>query len=217
MKLVLYSYWRSSSSWRVRIGLHLKGVPFVYRAIHLLKDGGEQWLPEHLKRNPTGQVPVLEATGEDGKTHALGQSLAILEFLDEAFPAPPLLPLDPFRRARARQIAEIVNSGIQPYQNLSVLRRVSELGADGPTWAKDWISRGLAALESLVPETAGEFCVGDHPTIADCCLIPQLAAGRRFALDLSKYPTLLRIEAASALHPAFQAAHADAQPDAERT
>jgi maleylpyruvate isomerase len=213
MNLRLYGYWRSSSSWRVRIGLALKGLPYEYVALNLLEQ--EQFREEHRARNPTGQVPVLEAS-DGGRVVRLVQSMAILEWLEERFPAPPLLPADPEGRARVRALAEHVNSGIQPLQNAIVLRTLRE---KIPGWekefAKSFNARGLDALERAIGDgPSGRFCHGDLPGLADCYLVPQLYSARRFGLDPASWPTLLRIEQACAALPAFQAAHPDRQPDA---
>jgi len=204
----LYSYFRSSSTWRVRIALAWKQIPHDYTAIHLLER--MQAAPEHLARSPMGKVPVLEL--DDGRV--LTESMAILDYLEETHPEPPLLPRDPYLRARARMLAEMVNSGIQPYQNLTVLRHVKAHGGDEKAWAKHWIAAGIAALETAVQPTAGRFCVGDAPSFADLYLVPQLAHARRFGVDVAPAPTLVRIEAACAALPAFQAARPEAQPDA---
>jgi len=206
----LYGYWRSSASWRVRIGLFLKGVPFETAPVHLLHD--EQKRPSHEVLNPMGQVPVLEL--DDG-TH-LTQSLAILVWLDRVYPLPALQPSDPLPLARAWQAAEIVNSGIQPLQNIGLLANIEALGGDKVAMAQDAIRKGLYALESLEPSGRSRFFVGDHPTIADVCIAPQLYNARRFHLDVSRYPRLLAIEEACNALPAFQLAHPDAQPDAPR-
>lgn len=210
----LYGYWRSSASWRVRIALELKGLAWENVPVHLVRDGGEQHGDAHRSRNPMRQVPVLEIEDATG-SHQLGQSLAILEYLEEVHPEPPLLPADPLSRAKVRQIAEIMNSGIQPLHNLAVLQQVQAMGGDSKVWAAHWVMRGMEALEKAVSHTAGRFCVGDQPTFADACLIPQLYAMRRFGGDLSVVPTLLRVEAACAELDAFRRAHADAQPDAQ--
>jgi maleylpyruvate isomerase len=208
----LYSYWRSSSAWRVRIALAWKAIPFELQLVHLIKDGGEQNTPAFRDVNPLGQVPVLEL--DDGRR--LSQSMAILEYLEERHPAPPLLPADPWSRARARQLAEMVNAGIQPHQNLATLRHVKgALGGDPDVWVRHFVGRGLAALESTAGDTAGTFMVGDAPSFADLYLVPQLYSARRYQVDLAPYPTLVRVEAACAALPAFQLAHADAQPDAQ--
>lgn len=218
----LYTYWRSSSAWRVRIALAWKGVPYQSCPIHLVRDGGEQHTPSYREINPLGQVPVLELPGaedegedEGGGPRRIAQSMAILEYLEERFPDPPLLPRDPWLRARARQLAEMVNAGIQPLQNLPVLQRVKEvLQGDPDVWLRHFVGRGLAALETAAAETAGTYLVGEAPSLADVMLVPQLYVARRFSVDLGAYPTLRRVDAACAELPAFQAAHADAQPDA---
>lgn len=213
--MILYCYWRSTSSWRVRIALELKGIAYDYRAVHLLKDGGQQNTPEYQAKNPARTVPLLELE-EGGTTRRIAQSMAIIAFLDERYPTPPLLPQDPFARAQARQIAELVNSGIQPMQNLAVLQHVKRvLQGDDKAWAKHWVGRGLAMLETLVAQSAGRYCVGDAVTLADVYLAPQLYSARRFGVDVAGYPTLLRVETALSALPAFQKAHADRQPDAE--
>jgi maleylpyruvate isomerase len=212
MRLALYSYWRSSSAWRVRIGLGLKGLAYEYRAVNLL--AREQFEPAHRERNPMHQVPVLEVE-EDGRVVRLSQSIAILEWLEERFPAPPLLPRDAYDRARVRTIAEHVNSGIQPFQNAIVLRRLKERA---PGWEKEWarrfIAEGLAGVEAVVKHGASRYCHGDEPGLADCYVVPQLYAARRFGVDLAPFPVLGRIEEACAVLPAFQQAHPDRQPDA---
>lgn len=212
MKLRLWSYWRSSSSWRVRIGLHWKGLPFEYRTVNLLE--GVQFGPEHRGRNPMSQVPVLEVE-DGGRTVRLAQSMAILEWLDGRHPAPPLLPPDPEGRARVRMLAEHVNSGIQPYQNAVVLAWIRDhLPGGDREWAAHWVGRGLAALEEAVRDGAGRFCHGDAPTLADVYLVPQLFGARRFGVDLSRFPTLVRIEEACRALDAFARSEPDRQPDA---
>jgi maleylpyruvate isomerase len=211
--MILYDYWRSSSAWRVRIALHWKGIAFERRVVNLIKDGGEQHSDEFRALNPLRQVPVLIP---DEGARPIAQSMAILAHLEERFPTPPLLPADPWLRARARQLAEMVNAGIQPFQNLAGLTRLKELGVDANEWAREFNARGLAALETASQETEGRFLVGDAPSLADVYLIPQLYAARRWSVDLAPYPTLLRVEAACATLPAFVAAHADAQSDALR-
>jgi len=212
--LRLYAYWRSSSAWRVRIALGLKGLPYQYAAVDLL--AGEQWSEAHRARNPTHQVPVLEVERAGQPPLRLVQSMAIIEWLDEVHPSPPLLPATADGRARVRALAEHVNSGIQPLQNSIVLKRLRERvpGWDR-TWAQQVIAEGLGALERAVGDGgAGRFCHGDAPGLADCYLVPQLYNARRFEVELSGLPTLLRVEAACAALPAFQAAHPDRQPDA---
>ncbi len=212
MTLRLCSYWRSSSAWRVRIGLALKGIGFEIVPVDL--GAQEQFGDAHRARNPMAQVPVLEVV-EDGRTRWLPQSMAILEWLDERFPEPPLLPADLDGRARVRALAEHVNSGIQPLQNALVLRMLRD---KVPGWDREWarafIARGLDALDRAVEDGAGRFCHGDAPGLADCYLVPQLYNARRFGVDVEPYPTLRRIEEACAALAPFQAAHPDRQPDA---
>jgi maleylpyruvate isomerase len=208
--MILYDYWRSSSAWRVRIALHWKGIAFERRVVNLIKDGGEQHAAEFEAMNPLGQVPVLVT--DDGR--AVAQSMAIIGYLEERFPTPPLLPPDAWLRARARQLAEMINNGTHPLQKLPVLDRVQAGGLDRNEWARHFIARGLAALEAAARETAATFLVGDAVTLADAYLIPQLYNARRFNVDLAPLPTLVRIESACAALPAFAAAHPDAQSDA---
>lgn len=209
----LYSYWRSSCSWRVRIALHWKGVAHEIVPVHLLADGGQQRQPEYRAKNPMAQVPLLEIE-DGGAIQRIGQSLAILAYLEERFPEPALLPADPYLRARARQLAELVASGIQPLQNLSVTQHLDALGQDSKAWLQHWVGRGLAAFEETARETRGEFCVGDQVSWADLCLIPQLYGARRYGIDLSGMPALLAIEErCQALEP-FRRAHPDQQVDA---
>jgi maleylpyruvate isomerase len=210
----LYTYWRANSPWRVRIALAWKAVPHEVVTIDL--GAGQQRGDDFRDLSLAEQVPVLELDerGPDGRPRRITQSMAIIEFLEERFPTPPLLPVDPWLRARARQLAEIVNSGIQPHQNLGTTTKLAEVGGDRARWLAHFIPRGLAVLERAAAETAGTFLVGDAVSIADVFLIPQLYAARRFSVDLAPYPTLVRVEAACAALPAFRDAHADAQPDA---
>lgn len=212
MTLRLYTYWRSSSAWRVRIGLGLKGLAYEHVAVDLR--AGAQFGEAHRARSPLSQVPVLEVPSE-GRTLWLYQSMAILEWLDERFPEPALLPPDLDGRARVRALAELVNSGIQPLQNAIVLRTLREkLPGLDQEFARTFNARGVEALERAVREGSGRFCHGDAPGLADCYLVPQLYSARRFGVDLAPFPTLLRIEAACMALAPFQAAHPDRQPDA---
>jgi maleylpyruvate isomerase len=214
MALRLYSYFRSGSSWRVRIALNLKGIEYSIVPIHLVK--GQQNTPEFRAVSPQGMVPAL-LVEEGGVSHTLTQSMAIIEYLEETHPSPPLLPADPFGRARVRQLSEIVNSSIQPLQNLSVLNKVGdELKGDRKAWAADFIGRGLGAFEKLASELPAAYAVGDRPTVADAFLVPQLFAARRFDVDLAQFPTCLAIESTCSKLEAFQAARPENQPDAER-
>ncbi len=212
----LYSYWRSTSTWRVRIALAWKALPHEVVPVHLLDGGGQQHGDAFRALNASAQVPVLvlDERGPDGTPRLLSQSMAILEYLEERHPAPPLLPADVWLRARSRQLAQICVSGIQPMHNLTTINRVKESGGDEGAWVRHFIERGLASLERTAAETAATFLVGEAPTFADVCLVPQLYAARRYSVDVAPFPTLARVEATCAALPAFQAAHADAQPDA---
>jgi maleylpyruvate isomerase len=212
MKLVLHNYWRSSASHRVRIALGLKQLAYEYVAVDILHHG--QHADAYRVKNPMAQVPTLEITEDDGTVRALNQSLPILEYLDERFALYPLLPRDVYLRAKTRALAEIVNSGIQPLQNLSTTKKVKQLGGDDGPWVRDFITSGLAAFAAATVEVAGQFCVGDVPTIADCCLVPQLASARRFGADISGHHQLLEIEQRCLAMPAFSRAMPDQQPDA---
>lgn len=212
----LYGYWRSSAAWRVRIALHLKGVEWRSVPVHLARDGGEQRRPEFLALNPQGLVPTLEIDGL-----VLTQSLAMIEYLDETRPDPPLLPADHAGRARVRSLAQLVASDVHPLNNLRVLQylrdRLDIDDARRDAWYRHWISEGLGALEArLAREPAtGRFCHGDAPGLADCCLVPQLYNARRYGCPVDDFPTLLRIDAACGELDAFRAATADAQDDAQ--
>lgn len=212
MRLRLHNYWRSSASHRVRIGLGLKQLPYEYVVVNILHK--EQHAEAYRARNPMAQVPTLEVTEDDGTVRAIAQSLPILEYLDERFGERPIMPKDLFLRARARELAEIVNSGIQPHQNLTTTKAVKAFGGDEVVWPKSFIADGLIAFERVANETAGQFCIGDVPTIADCCLVPQLASARRFGVDIAKHALLLGIEERCLALPAFQKAAPDQQPDA---
>lgn len=212
MKLTLYSYWRSSCSWRVRIGLSLKRVDFAYRAVNL--PAGEQWTEAFGGRSPLHQVPSLEVE-EGGAVRTLVQSMAILEWLEERVPSPPLLPADAAGRARVRALAEHVNSGIQPYQNSAPRQWLSGQRAGlEDEYTRHFLGEGLRGLEAAVREGAGRFCHGDAPTLADLFLVPQMFGARRFGVDLSALPTLVRIAAACGELEAFRRAAPEAQPDA---
>jgi maleylacetoacetate isomerase len=215
-EFALYGYFRSSAAFRVRIALNLKGIAAEQIPVHLLRGGGEQHGGDYRALNPQGLVPTLVHDG-----HAIGQSLAIIEYLDEIKPEPPLLPRETLGRARVRQIAYAIACDIHPLNNLRVLLYLRDkFAVDEPTraeWQRHWMAKGFAALETLLagsPET-GAYCHGDAPTLADICLIPQLANARRVELDLSAYPTLTRIETHALSHPAFEAALPKNQPDAE--
>lgn len=211
---ILYSYFRSSASYRVRIGLALKGIEYDYRAVHLVEDGGAQYKPAYEAVNPMHEVPSLLIDGR-----VLSQSLPILEYLDETRPEPPLLPSDPYGRAKARQIAECVNASIQPLQNLRVLRKLdTDFGADDETrrrWVAHFIHSGFRGIETILRDTAGTFAVCDAVTLADICLVPQVFGAARFGVTLEAYPTLAAVTGRAAALPAFEAAHPARQPDAQ--
>lgn len=202
-KPILYSYFRSSCSWRVRIALAHKGVDYEYRAINLLKQ--EQVSDEYKKLNPIGQVPVLIVD-----ENTLTQSISILEYLEEAFPQKPLLPKDLFKRAKVREVCEIIGSGIQPLQNLSVLQKIGETKME---WGHFYIQKGFVALEQVLANSAGKYCVGDEVTIADCCLVPQVYNANRFKVDMAAFPVISRVHDALMSLDAFKAAHPSQQPD----
>ncbi len=212
----LYGFFRSSAAYRVRIALNLKGLDYETVPVHLTRGGGEQFAPAYREKNPQSLVPVLEDSGL-----ALSQSLAIIEYLEETRPQPPLLPATPAARARVRALALAVACEIHPLNNTRVLTYLTgPLGLSSETrntWYHHWIALGLQALEArLVGEReTGKFCHGDAPGLADCCLVPQLANARRFKCDVAPYPTLLRIEASCQALEAFRRAAPDRQPDAE--
>lgn len=210
MKLV--GFFRSGASYRVRIGLNFKGVAVEHAFRHLRK--GEHKAADYLEVNPQGLVPTLFT--DEGE--ALIQSIAILEWLEETHPNPPLLPADPLRRARVRAFALAVACDVHPVQNLGVLNKLKSYGlseAEANRWAKEVNFDGLAACEKLVANEPGPFCFGDVPTMADVCLVPQLVNARRFGADVSGFKRLLEAEAACLAHPAFAAAVPEKQADAE--
>ena len=214
---VLTSFWRSSCSWRVRIALAFKTIPHVVQTIHLQRAGGEQFRSEYRAKNSMAQVPLLTINAENA-AHSLhlSQSMAILEFLEEEYPEPPLLPRTPRDRAQVRQIAEIINSGIQPLQNSSTLKKIKSFGQDAEAWARFWIQDGLDNLERHICELPPrEFLLTDHPTIAGCCLIPQLYGARRFGCDINSWPRLLEVEGKCLSLDAFARARPETQPDSE--
>lgn len=218
MSMKLYTYFRSSAAYRVRIALNLKGIDYDSIPVHLLQDGGQQLLPAYRAVNPSALVPALD---DDGAI--LTQSLAMLEYLDETRPAVPLLPVDPLGRARVRALALAIACDAHPLTNLRVLKYLKNtLGLSDEAkqeWYRHWMAEGLAAVEALLaqgdPAGTGLFCHGDSPTMADCCLVPQVFNAQRFAIDLAPYPRVARIHAHCAGLPAFAAAHPSRQPDAE--
>jgi len=205
----LYSYWRSSCSWRVRTALALKNISYEYIPVHLLRGGGEQLKPEYAKLNPMKQVPTLLINGL-----VLTESLAIIEYLDEVFPTPSLLPPfgQPAQRAKVRELSFIISS-IQSLANLKVSKRVGE--EQKLSWMQHWIREGFQSLEAVLSQSAGKYSVGDEVTVADLCLVPQVYNARRFNVDLTPYPTIVRVDANLNQLPAFKASHPDRTPDAE--
>jgi maleylacetoacetate isomerase/maleylpyruvate isomerase len=211
MGLTLYSAWRATAPYRVRIGLALKGVDYTYAPIDLLR--GDQHEAAYRQVNPQGLTPALDL----GDGRVLTQSLAILEWLEETRPDPPLLPAEPLARATVRTMALIVACDIHPLNNTRVGRALNELGvgqADRLAWIRRWIAEGFDALEPMVAAHGRGFAFGAEPTLADCCLVPQVYSARRYELDLAPWPAIRAAAERAGAHPAFAAAHPDRQPDA---
>jgi maleylacetoacetate isomerase/maleylpyruvate isomerase len=213
MSLTLYSAWRATAPYRVRIGLKLKGVAYDYVPVDLLK--GEQREPAYKGVNPQGLTPALDL----GDGHVLTQSLSILEWLEETVPQPPLLPKAPLDRQQVRCMAAIVACDIHPLNNTRVGRKLHHLGIANDVqlteWIQPWIRDGFDALEPMVARHSKGFAFGDTPTLADCLLVPQVYSARRYEVDLTPYPAIVAVDARCAEHPAFQAAHPNNQPDAK--
>jgi maleylacetoacetate isomerase len=214
--LKLYNYWRSTSSYRVRIALNLKLVAYEYHPVHLVRDGGEQRKPEYHALNPQELVPLLV----DGD-FALGQSLAIFQYLESTVPQPALVPEEPREAARMWSFCQAIACEIQPMQNTRVQRYFKQEWnldeARNTAWLRHWIGGGLDALEEeLARRPAAPYCFGDTPTYADCCLVPQMYSAERFGA-VRDWPRLKAINARCLEHPAFAAAHPDNQPDAHAT
>lgn len=208
--MLLHGYWRSGTSYRTRIALNLKGVAYEQAPVDLR--AGDQASAAYRALNPQGLVPAIEFEGR-----VLAQSPAILEWLEERWPEPPLLPADPDDRAQVRSMAAIVGCDIHPLNNLRVLKAIRGLGADEAAtyaWAGQWIAAGFDALEAAIGRHGGGWAWGEAPTLADCYLIPQVYSARRFAVDLEPWPLIRAIDARAVGHPAFAAAHPDRQPDA---
>lgn len=210
--MILYGYWRSGTSYRTRIALNLKGLSYEQRAIDLRR--GDQAGAAYRALNVQGLVPALEVQGQ-----VITQSPAIIEWLEERYPEPPLLPRDPLERARVRALAAIIGCDIHPLNNLRVLTALKgQFGADQAAlddWAARWIRPGFEALNAHVGARGARFAHGDQPGLIDCYLVPQIYSARRFNLDLSPYTALLRVEENASAHKAFIDAHPDNQPDAD--
>lgn len=209
---ILYGYWRSSATYRTRIALNLKGVAYRTVGVHLLND--EQTSPEHVARHPSGRVPILEIDG-----HRIGQSMAMIEYLDETRPEPPLLPREVYLRAHVRDLKDQIVADIHPLNNTSTLARLRQqfgaVDAAIASWYEHWIVRGFKVLEQMLP-SSGDFCVGNMATLADIVLVPQVANARRYPqIDLAQFPNITRIDAAlQKLKPFHDAAPAQ-QPEAK--
>ena len=208
----LYSYWRSSCSWRVRTSLALKGIEYEYIPVHLVKDGGQQHTDEYKQLNPQELVPTF--VHGDIK---LSQSLAILEYIEEAFSSkgPRLLPENAADKARVRMLCELIACDIQPVQNLKILLRIAEMGGDKMAWGKQVITDGFRALEKSLSTTSGTYCFGDQITLADCCLPPQIYNAKRFSVEMDQFPIISRIGESLDKIDAFQKSHPSQQPDAQ--
>jgi len=210
MSLVLHSAWRASGPYRVRIALNLKGLAYDYAAVNLVT--GEQREAPYRAVNPQGLVPALEVDG-----HVITQSLAIIEWLDETHPNPPLLPANPLDRATVRTMAGIIACDIHPVNNLRILKALAAMGQDEAArneWVTRWITEGFDALEALIARHGQGWSFGEAPTMADCLLIPQVYNARRFGVDLAPWPAISTVADAAQAHPAFAAAHPNQQPDA---
>uniref|UniRef100_A0A6Q2ZDC5 maleylacetoacetate isomerase n=1 Tax=Esox lucius TaxID=8010 RepID=A0A6Q2ZDC5_ESOLU len=202
---ILHGYFRSSCSWRVRIAFALKGIEFDQVPVNLIKDGGQQLTDQYKQLNPMQQVPAVHIDGI-----ILSQSLAVIQYLEETRPGPRLLPADPVKRAQVRMVSDIIASGIQPLQNLCVLQKI---GAEKAQWAQHFIQRGFEALEPILKETAGKYCIGDEISMADICLVPQVYNADRFKVDVDQFPTIKRLNQTLMELDAFKVSHPSCQPD----
>jgi len=213
----LYSYFRSSAAYRVRIALNLKGLPYEMESIHLTKDGGRQFSDAFRAINPQMRVPALQLSGGE----VLTQSLAIIDYLDEVFPDPPLLPAEALDRARVRAAAQIVACDIHPLNNLVALRylkrNLNQEQAAIDAWYHHWVIEGFRALEQMIAQVkvSGPYCFGSHVTLADVCLVPQVFNARRLKVPLEAFPKIVAVETACLKLPAFDKARPENQPDAE--
>ena len=208
----LYTYFRSSAAYRVRIALNLKDQPYEMVSIHLTKDGGKQFAPDYRAINPQMRVPALTLSSGD----TIIQSLAIIEYLEEVYPEPALLPVDALDRAHVRAVCEIIACDIHPLNNLIVLNALKKLGHDQATvdeWYRSWVIAGFEAIEPLLKP--GPYAFGSRVTMADVCLVPQVFNARRFKVQVEAFPKIAAVEAACAKLPAFDKARPENQPDAE--
>ncbi len=208
----LYSYYRSSASYRVRIALNLKGAEYKLNAVNLVKEGGEQLSPQYRKLNPSAQVPTLI----HGK-NTIGQSMAIIDYLDAVIPEPKLISKDLYTRALQLQACEIINSGVQPLHNLSTLKQLEvQAGFDQEKkdlWLVHWITNGMQTFDNFIDKKAKKFCFGDEVSIVDCFMMPGFFNIQRYQIDESKFPNCMRIAKNCLDLEAFQKAHPNAQPD----
>lgn len=214
-EFILYGYFRSSASHRVRIAMNVKNLNYDYKAVHLINNGGEQYSEEYKKLNPSEQVPTLIHNGR-----ALGQSMAIVQYLDEVAPNPRLFPIDAFEKARVIQFCEIINSGIQPLHNLAVTNQLQKLGmseSNKDEWVVHAIHKGLAAMERFLRDTAGTYSFGGKVTAADAFLVPQVFSAIRFKATPENYPTVMRVFENCSMLDSFRRAEPMKQPDAPKS
>lgn len=214
MKPLLYSYWRSSCSYRARIALNLKGIDYDYRAVHLVKDGGEQLKDEYLSLNPKGEVPFF-VHGE----HKISQTMVIMDYLDRHFDGAKLIPENKNDRLTCLQICELINSGIQPLQNLKVIKHVvktfSASDDQKTEWIVHWINEGFVSLEKLLEGVSGKFAIGDTISVADCFIVPQVYNAVRYNIDMNKFPNIKRVNGNCLALEAVDKARPEVQPDAQ--
>ncbi|MBX7232002.1 MAG: maleylacetoacetate isomerase [Bdellovibrionales bacterium] len=216
ISLELYSYFRSSAAFRVRIALNIKKLHYTYRSVHLLQDGGQQYQPNYQVKNPMAEVPTLSVLSQ-GKSLNIAQSMAIIQFLEETFPNPALFPKSTWEKAQVIELCEIINSGIHPLQNLKVLQKLSsQFGADSiakDTWVQHWIERGFTSLEKKLEQVSGVYSFGNELSAADLYLVPQTYTAKRFHFDFSGFPLISKISKNCLSHPEFIQADPFHQPD----